>query len=128
MSEDFSQFILAASLSRTDAQMAKLLLQESGIIAHIKQDSATEALSVARGNALLPFEMWGLYVKPSDLEEAKSLLSGILFKDKPSKIPETAARRFARPIIWVFLILFFAGILIAFGMMFSEITNMRRML
>ena len=120
---DYSKFKIAALFGRTNAQLAKILLEQAGIKVLLKQDISSETLSVTRGNAVMPFESWGLYVAENNLLTAKELLGGLKTGQHAPRVKEPAARRAVKPFIWMFLILFFGGIIFAFGFMIREIIS-----
>ena len=109
--------------NRADAQLAQSILAGSGFQALVKQDAGTEALSVVRGNATLPFEGWGIYVDEKSVAQAKELLEDKSPNKSEAKVKETLARRIVKPIIWLFLALFITGILISVWQMFKYILH-----
>jgi len=113
MAIDFSQYRLVMATGRPEAQIAQALLKQANIDALIKQDDATEALSVVRGNAVLPFETWGVYVKKQFIDQTREILKDGLRQHTVSKVKETTARKILKPFIWLFLLLCFVGILIS---------------
>ena len=121
-----AQYILVLTAkSRAEAQIAEGLLQTSGIKSVSKQGLATEALSTIRGNAVLPFEQWGVYVEEQFKNKAEEILKEVQTDYLPVKISETPARKVSKPFIWIFLVLFFGFMIVSFYYITVEIINSR---
>lgn len=97
----------------TEAEARVQMLKLAGIEARLKQDYNSEALSVARGRAALPYERWGIYMKREDFGKADDLLKDVLAQSELpiKKQPEKPAKKLARIYVALYLAIFGAALI-----------------
>ena len=124
MENNFSNYQLAfKAKNRAEAEIASGILTSAGIDNKLKQADYTEALSLIRGNATLPFEQWGVYVSAHNLDQSIELVNGASFDLKSPARQKSKALKIAKVFIWTFLTIFFAGLAAGFWAMVNSIAT-----
>ncbi len=98
-----------------EAEMAGQLLKAQGIENLVQVVSPVGNFTGYKTLAVLPNNVWGVYVKTNQAEQAKEILSSVLGEDSPKK-PEVNFKK-GRQAFIIFLAIFFG--LLALTILFA---------